>query len=318
MIYNEIDSLPLSDTLHIAIGSFDGLHYAHQHIISLAKEQAKQNNEKSLILTFEPIPKEFFLKQNFHGRLIPPNIKQEMLTKFNTDYVVITNFSEIKNYSEEEFILKLLTKAKRLILYSGPDFRIGSAENNKNYTGNNVSFIKIEDIYINDDICRSTNIRKLISEGQIVRANNLLGWEYKLYSVTTPGDKIGRTINFPTINMEIPDQLLPQYGVYFGETVIFNKTYPSAIYIGTRPTIHGSTLRIESHIIEEFPYPEITTGTLVEMIFIKKISEEKTFGSLENLQEVLYNYKKISSGLATERYKNKTDRHNDRLSAEEL
>lgn len=293
-----------TSVLHVVIGSFDGVHVAHQELISKAIKVAKENKEQSMIFSFEPLPKEFFLKEKFLGRLLPADKKQEQLESFGADHVIITDFKHIRNFSEKKFMELLLTKADKIVLYSGNDFRMGCVEG-ESYKGKQISSIIYEDIMINGDICRSSHIRNLILEGQVERANMLLNKEYTLYSHTVHGNKIGRSINFPTINTCPNNQIIPKLGVYFGEITVLGLQYPAAIYVGKRPTVHGIDLRIENHIIEDFPYKDIPAYTPTEVKFISKIDEEKHFNSLEELSKMLYNYKRISLGLATKRYKNK-------------
>ncbi len=195
----------------------------------------------------------------------------------------------------------LLTKADKIILYSGHDFRMGKKDGEL-YQGDRLERVILEDIFINGDICRSSKIRELLLDGEISRANTLLGREYSIVSKTENGDKIGRTIDFPTINITPTKQITPKKGVYFGEIKILGELHPAAIYVGERPTVNGKSTRIESHIIDEFHLGEIPTNTPAEVFFIQKIAEEKSFKTLEELKKMLYNYKSVSLAHAAKRY----------------
>ena len=304
MIHKKISEIQHSSVLHIVIGAFDGMHLAHQKLIKEAVDNAKTNNETSMIFSFEPLPKEFFLKEKFGGRLLLAPQKHSLLEEFGADHVIIADFKSIRNLSENEFIKILLSKADKLVLYSGDDFRMGCLEGNS-YTEKNVVRIVHQEIIIDGDHCRASTIRNLIKDGEIIRANKLLGREYTIYSHSVSGNKIGRSISFPTINSLPNNQIIPQAGVYFGEIKVQDIIYPTAIYVGKRPTVHGIELRIESHILEDFPYPNLPVNTPTEVCFIQKIAEEKSFKSLEELSEMLYNYKIVSSALAAERYNKK-------------
>lgn len=135
-------------------------------------------------------------------------------------------------------------------------------------------------------------------------AASLLGREYVYYSHTIGGSQIGRTIDFPTLNMAPTNQVIPQNGVYFGELLIGGGIYPSAIYVGTRPTLNGDHIRIEAHVVSPFPTKETPHQSPTAVRFIEKIFEEKGFESLEKLKEILYNYKSVSLALAAKRYEN--------------
>jgi riboflavin kinase/FMN adenylyltransferase len=307
MIHKHLSEFEHSPKLHVVIGSFDGVHSAHQQLINKAINTAKQNKEKSLIFSFDPLPKEYFLKEQFKGSLLTIEQKRNILEQFGADYTVIVDFESVKDYTEKQFIDILLSKADQLVIYSGKDFRIG-AKDKESYSGSQVEYVVLDDILIANKACRSSTIRELILDGDITLANTMLNREYSIHSYTVPGNKIGRSINFPTINVLPTKQIIPKAGVYFGEIKIYHHTYPAAIYVGTRPTVHGEELRIESHIIADFPHGDVPPNTPAEVIFIKRTFDEKSFKSLEELKEMLYNYKSISSGLATERYQNKMDR----------
>ncbi|MGL4388542.1 MAG: riboflavin kinase, partial [Brevinema sp.] len=217
------------------------------------------------------------------------------------DYLIIANFESIKHLSEKKFIETLLTKSNHITLYSGDDFRFGTKDG-ESYIGSQISYVKESELEIENHPCRSTKIRHLLLKGDIDLANKLLGYEYKIYSINKHGDKLGRQIGFPTINIAINNQIVPQNGVYFTNITVAKNTYPAMTYIGRRPTIDGMELRIESHIIDDDFDLDLELGIPIELAFINKISEEKRFKSLEELTEMLYNYKEISLGLATKRY----------------
>lgn len=295
-------NIPSTSTLHVVLGAFDGVHQAHRKLIARAVDEASKNNGTSLVLTFEPLPKEILSHEKFEGRLLPAFAKQYMLSQQHTDVLIIENFNNIRFLSEDQFIRLLLQYAKKVVFYAGPDFHIGCREGTR-YTGQNIKIIHEQDIMIDGFPCRSSVIRDLIKKGEIRTAAKLLGYEYTYYTHTVSGSQIGRTIGFPTINIQPSNQITPGFGVYFGEILLFGETRPCAAYVGTRPSLKGLELRLEAHIIDEKSVPFIPEGTQTALRLIEKISEEKTFESLEKLRQMLYNYKKISLGLATERYK---------------
>lgn len=295
-------NIPCTSTLHVAVGAFDGVHQAHKKLIARAVDEASKNNSTSLVLTFEPLPKEVLSHEKFEGRLLPAFVKQYMLSQQHADLLIVENFNDIRYLSEDQFIRLLLQYAEKVVFYAGPDFHVGHREGIR-YTGRNVDIIHEPDIIIDGLICRSSVIRDLIKKGDVSTAAKLLGYEYTYYTHTVSGSQIGRTIDFPTINIQPSNQITPGFGVYFGEILLFGETRPCAAYVGTRPSLRGLELRLEAHIIDEMPVPFIPEGTQTALRLIEKISEEKTFESLEKLRKMLYNYKKISLGLAAERYK---------------
>ena len=300
----QLDSLPKASKLHIALGAFDGVHCAHKSIIDSAIDGAKKEGGKSVVLSFEPLPKEFFQNNMGSGRLLPAPVKEDILKGLGADKVITLSFSEFCDVSEKDFIQKILTHTSEIHFYAGSDFRMGRRDG-KRYQGEGVFVHHQDELQINGQRCRSTMIRNLIHNGFVEDAAQFLGREYIYYSRTVPGNRLGRTIDFPTINLEPNNQVLPQSGVYFGELLIHGETYPSAVYVGTRPTLNGSTIRIEAHSVAPFPEVQTPLHTPAAVRFIRKISEEKSFESIEKLQEILYNYKNVSLALAAERYRDR-------------
>ncbi|MGL4394322.1 MAG: riboflavin kinase [Brevinema sp.] len=299
MLRKLIQDLPVYDHLHIIMGAFDGVHLAHQKIIADAVKIAHSKEEASLIFTFEPLPKEFFQHEHFIGRLTPAPVKKKFLNNFHADHVIVADFDILRHMSEKEFIETLLAKGKHITFYSGDDFRLGALDG-ESYGGDRISYVKETELSFEGRPCRATEIRKLLRHGEIITANKLLGRPYTIYSVNEHGDQLGRQIGFPTINITPNHQVIPQNGVYFTSIHILNQTYHAMTYIGNRPTVNGLDLRIEAHILEEFKF-DLKKDTNLELSFLEKISDEKKFKSLEELTEMLYNYKQISLGLATKR-----------------
>ncbi|MGL5255162.1 MAG: riboflavin kinase [Brevinema sp.] len=297
-----LNTLPKASKLHIALGAFDGVHKAHVSIIERAIAGAKKEGGKSVILSFEPLPKEYFRRNMGAGRLLPAAIKEEILKNLGADVLLTLPFSDFCRFSEKEFINRILTKTSEIHFYAGGDFRMGKIDG-EHYEGEGLFIHHQDEVRINNQPCRSTTVRNLIHNGFVEDATQFLGREYIYYSRTVAGNRLGRTIDFPTINLKPTDQALPQSGVYFGELIIHEKTFAAAIYVGTRPTLNGSSIRIEAHSIDLFPETQTPQGTPTAVRFIKKISEEKSFESIEKLQEILYTYKNVSLALAAERYK---------------
>ncbi len=291
-----------SSTLHAVIGAFDGVHFAHRRLIKKAVQNAADSGGSSMIFSFTPLPKEYLSSGGFAGQLMPDRIRRAALEGFGADNLIIKDFESVKDYSEKDFMELLLQYADKIILYSGADFRMGRL-GGEPYTGDKLERVIMDEIIINGDDCRSSNIRALLLDGEIKRANTLLANEYTIYSHTQAGDKIGRSIEFPTVNLSCTKQTTPKNGVYFGELIIFSEVHPAAVYVGERPTVQGKSKRIEAHVVYDFPYNEIQEGTEAQIRFLEYISEEKNFESLAELKKMLYNYKTVSLALAAERYK---------------
>ena len=132
----------------------------------------------------------------------------------------------------------------------------------------------------------STQIRKALEEGRIGNANAMLGYSYELYGVVVAGNRMGRTIGFPTANMQLyePLKLVPFNGVYAVEVEVLGGTYKGMCNIGVRPTVDGKTRTIETHILD---FDEDIYGLPLKVRFLKRIRDERKFPSLEALREQL-------------------------------
>ncbi|PHO11633.1 bifunctional riboflavin kinase/FMN adenylyltransferase [Malaciobacter marinus] len=248
----------------IAIGGFDGMHIAHQQLF-------KKLDQNGAIVVIE----------SGHSNLTPKSNRQEY-THFPVYYYVLDN---IKHLEGEEFI-KLLkeefSNLKKIIV--GFDFCFG-----KNRKYNTLGLKKLFDgeVIVVDEICdnnlaiHSRYIREFIKVGNIKKANELLGKNYKIIGQTTKGQGLGKKSFVPTINLTVENFLLPNEGVYITKTIIKDKSYNSVTFLGHRVTTDGS-YAIETHIIGE---DIINIMGKIQIEFIDKIRENQKFDNFEDLKK---------------------------------
>ena len=258
----------------VALGDFDGMHRAHQTVITGAENVIIYcvNNKFSLLQ-----------KSIFEKRF--PN-------------TVFADFEQLKNMPGEEFIEKiLLDKFKAGMILCGFNFRFGrnagwSALDLRNYLEEKDVWVRIlEHLDFDGAPISSTRIRKAVAEGNIELANNMLGYNYTFESVVVSGDKRGRTIGFPTINQHFPQGLIiPKFGVYESVTIIGDSEYKSFTNIGVRPTWRVETPMAETHI---FGFDGDLYDQEVRIELVRYLREEKEFSSLDELKAQL-NYDKSS------------------------
>lgn len=274
----------------VALGYFDGIHLGHQAVLGKALEKAQEKGLTPVVMLFDIHPRKLLT-----GRVPPMLLSEErkrvLLKKMGFE-VFNFDFRKAMNYSPEEFEEKILLgelNAKAVVC--GYDYHYGkggkgSAETlKKELTPKNIGVYSLSPVYLGDEAVSSTKIRHLINDGEIEKANAMLG-DYFTYDFTVKkGDGIGHKLGFPTINQFFPeDFIIPKYGVYASRVNIDGKYYSSVTNIGTRPTVSGENMRSETSI---FGFEGDLYGKNIEVSLIKFIREEKKFASLDELKEAV-------------------------------
>lgn len=276
----------------VTIGNFDGLHRGHQVLIEKTTEYAKENNISSIVFTFKNHPVNYF-KPNSVKNIIANYEKIEILKSMKVDYIVNIPFDEyMTKISGQDFVKEILLDtlgAKKIIV--GHDFTFA-----RNKEGNTKLLKELSKIYgfeleivnpIKLDNVRvsSTNIRNLISDGDVEKAYKYLGRYYKLCGEVIHARKIGRTIGFPTANISIDENMIvPKVGIYATKVYINGKTYYGATNIGYNPTVNGTNLSIETNILE---FDDDIYGKNITIEFLQRIRDEKKFNGIEELKNQL-------------------------------
>ena len=256
----------------IALGDFDGMHRAHQTVVTGAKDVTIYcvNNRFSLL--------------------------QKSIFEKRYPYVLFADFEKLKNMDGEDFINDiLLGELGAEMLLCGFNFRFGknamwSASDLRKYLEEKDVWVRIlEHLDYKGEPISSTRIRACLRNGNIEDANNMLGYNFTYESEVVDGDKRGRTIGFPTANQYLPACLtVPKYGVYESRAEIDGKMYKAFTNIGIRPSFRLEEPISESHI---FDYEGNLYGKTVRIELIRYIREEKEFSSIDELKEQLENDK---------------------------
>lgn len=293
-VYNGLNHLPPFQNTVLTIGTYDGVHVGHQVIIQRVNELAQKIGSQSVMLTFDPHPK-FVLNTNHQDLKLISTIdeKIELLEKFGLDNLVITPFSkDFAAMEAEDYVQKILVEHFHpSIIVIGYDHRFG-----KNRKGD-IELLKklgpkyhyeVEEISVQtiDEISvSSTKVRNALLEGNIADANTWLAHPFILEGKVIYGDQIGRTIGFPTANIQINNdkKLIPPPGVYAVWTEVKGKRYQGALSISHRPTIlDNGELRIEVYIID---FDQDIYGEEVRLIFVDWIRDDLKFENLPQLVE---------------------------------
>lgn len=280
-----------------ATGFFDGVHLGHRIILDKVRSVAREKGEESVAVTFWPHPRNVLQQDADRLRLLTSlEEKKSLIMACGIDRVIVLPFDRaFSSLSAEEFIRRYLVErlgVSGLIL--GYDHRFGHG------AGCDVSALAdvvrkcgvepvICDRYVMPDgtPVSSTAVRKALDSCQVERAAEMLGYGYSLSGVVVSGNRIGRTLGFPTANMELYDPLkvVPGNGVYQVEVKVCGDSYRGVCNIGVRPTVGSGGARvIETHILD---FNEDIYGLDIQITFRRYIRPERKFGSLEELKSRL-------------------------------
>lgn len=279
----------------VTIGTFDGVHYGHQKIVKRLCELAKTTGGESVILTFFPHPRLILDPENQDLKMINTiSEKAVILADLGVDHLIIIPFTrDFSNLSAKEYINNVLvnTLGTKYIIV-GYDHRFGKdrkggmpeLEEYAKVYDYKIEVIKEQDI--NDVAVSSTKIRQALLEGNVALAAQYLGYHFSLEGRVIKGDKIGRTIGFPTANIFIEEtyKLIPSDGIYAVTVKMENDLYKGMAYIGQRPTINGMTRNIEVNI---FDFNQEIYGQVIKMSFLQFLRHDVKFTGLETLKEQL-------------------------------
>ena len=290
-IFNNIQSYSPEKESILTIGTFDGVHIGHNKILTKLVEESKKNNLSSLIMTFFPHPRMVLQKSQEIKMINTMDEKIHLFEKTGVDNLIIQpfdeNFSKIraKEFVEEILVKKL--KIKHIII--GYDHRFGkdreaSVDDLKKF-GLNYKFT-VEEIAaqeIHSIAISSTKIRNAILKGEIKKCNEYLGRNFMLTGEVVHGDGLGKKINFPTANIEIPEtyKIIPKNGVYLVKAIINSEIYFGMMNIGVRPTIGGKNKSLEIHF---FNFKDNIYNKTISVEIICKIRDEEKFSSIDELK----------------------------------
>ena len=267
------------DNLCLALGFFDGVHKGHQ----AALNKAKSLGTKTAVITFKHHPLETFNKDCQY--ICSREKRAILMDNIGIDYLFELDFTkELSQMSGEEYLKMLINYFHPKAIITGFNHTFGANKSgNPNLletkqTEYNYKYYQVPPQKINDEIISSTTIKQLLEVGNIEKANKMLGYEFSIKGKVIHGNHIGRTIGFPTANIEYPNSIVKlPYGVYC--TKVMNKY--SVTNYGKKPTVGQNTPIVESHILD---FDKDIYNLDIEVEFIKKIRDEKRFNSLDELK----------------------------------
>ena len=290
-IIKDLEEIQRDERSVITLGTFDGLHLAHQKIVEEVINKANQINGRSILLTFDPHPRKVIPGRNDVKLLSTLDEKTLVLQKLGLDNLFVINFTiEFSKQSPEEFVKKYLVDGiglKEIII--GYDHHFGKGRDGNfqllQDMGKNFNFevSLIPEYSVGGEIVSSTKIRNALMEGDVVKAGKMLGRLYSFKGKIVRGDGRGRKLGFPTANISVSDEdkLIPAKGIYAAECMVQNQKYYGLLSLGSRPTFHKDGDVIPEFYIFDFDkdiYDEIMNVELVE-----KIRNEEKFNSVDEL-----------------------------------
>ena len=293
-IFNSLDDIPNNHgPSSITIGNFDGLHIGHIKLLKKTIDLAKKNNTIPIVLTFSPMPEEYFQNEYFF-RLMNNAEKSDSIEDYGIEEIILIPFNEeFSKMDEKSFIDEVLIKklnAKHIIV--GNDFRfghkrIGNVKLLQSY--GHVKGIKVTTVNlveISGKKISSTSIRKLLISGKILEANNLLRKPFSIQGEIIHGEKLGRELGYPTANIEIYKSY-PINGIFLVKVLRGNsdKLYGLAS-IGSKPTFSGTNDVLEVFM---FNFKLDIYGEIIKVIFLEKIRDQIKFNTKEELVDQMKN-----------------------------
>ncbi|AZI13517.1 bifunctional riboflavin kinase/FAD synthetase [Avibacterium paragallinarum] len=275
----------------LTIGNFDGVHLGHQAVLRHLREKATALSLPMVVMLFEPQPSEYFMGDKAPPRLMRLRDKLSALADLGVDYVVRIKFNRaFASLSAEQFIQEyLVQRLKVKFLSIGDDFRFGAGRQGDfallQQAGEKYGFT-VEDncsFQLNEQRISSTAIRQALAEDDLALAQQLLGKPYCIYGRVVQGNKLGRTIGFPTANIRLQRQVNPVKGVYAVKVKLPNGAeYKGVANIGRRPTINGVKQLLEVHL---FDFKQDIYGQPLQVELCDKIRDEVKFPSFDSLKE---------------------------------
>ena len=274
----------------VALGYFDGIHIGHKSVLNKALQKAKEKNLVPVVVLFDIHPKKL-ISGNVPPVLTTEEKKRKLLADMGFE-IFDFDFRQGMNYEPQEFIDKILVGTlSAKVVSCGFDYHYGkggkgNAETmREDLSERGIEFYSLEPVYLGDEIVSSTAIRKFIAEGEIEKANAMLGEYFSYDFAVNKGDGLGRTWGIPTINQSFPeDFIVPKYGVYVSEVTFDGESYLGVTNVGTRPTVADAGFRSETCILD---FSGDLYGKNVQVKLIKYLREEKKFPNVDALRDAI-------------------------------
>jgi len=280
----------------IAIGDFDGVHLGHQEVIGRAVQEARSLVVPSAIMTFDPHPREVLGKPQFSRYITPIAEKMRLFAELGIDHVYIVRFTEqLAQVSPEEYFERMLLPMHLKAIVVGFDFTfghkgLGTAETLVRLADDRMRVHIVPPYHMYGEKVSSTLIREQLHLGELDRLRQLLGRRYRIEGTVVRGEGRGRTIGFPTANLELADRyVIPRQGVYAVKVSSGTDQWNGVMNIGTKPTFHGDEGQLVTIEVHLFDCNEDLYGRTMQVEFAAYLRPEMKFSSVDLLIEQIRN-----------------------------
>ena len=292
----------------LTIGNFDGVHKGHLALFDTVKKRAKSIGGQSALMTFDPHPIKVMKPGNGPLLITLTRQKLELIEDANIDVIFCIPFTkEFASISADEFVEDILVDRigiKEIVV--GYDYTFGQGRKGDiallQEMGMALGFMVhvVEPVHVGNRLVSSTSIRKLVQEGYLSEAKQLLGRDYQICGTVVRGkNRGGRLLGFPTANLELIDELVPKVGVYAVKVVIEDQSFNGVTNIGYNPTFGKGPFSVETHLLD---FKEDLIGKSIRVKFIKRLRDERPFGSIKDLADQIgrdvLSAKKLFSNMA--------------------
>jgi len=291
-VFHKLEDVPpqLGPTV-VSIGNFDGVHQAHQEVVQRMAERAHSLGGKAVVVTFEPHPLRILRPDVAPKLLTPLPIKLQLLEQAGVDAVLVLPFTrDLSLMSAEGFAREVLAESLHAQeVHEGYNFHFGhKAQGNVKTLGTLGQQVGFEAVVYPEKMLRghhvsSSEIRKLITDGEVGKARALLGRPFSIFSNPGRGRGYGHKYTVPTINLSRYDELVPADGVYITWLRVGGECFEAVTNVGNRPTFGSESFAVESHLLNFHPI-ELLAQTELELIFLKRLRPEIKFSSVEALR----------------------------------
>jgi len=273
----------------ITVGNFDGVHMGHQQVLAELKGHAQAVGGPALAVTFEPHPRAVLFPEEAPRRLCHVHERLQYLEEASVEAVLLLEFTkELASWSAEKFSRTLYDAFSFKHIHVGYDFAFGHDRQGHvtdlRALGDDVGFTVSEAaaFEMQGAVVSSSRIRSNIEAAELSLANQLLGRPYGIAGEVLHGDKRGRKMNFPTANIDVADLAHPPVGIYAVRAYTDSQKWNGAAYLGYRPTFHGRTLLLETHLLDA---QVDVYGQYLHVEFVQRIREDRTFTGADDLAQ---------------------------------
>ncbi len=290
-VFNDLNEIKNDRNTVLTIGTFDGIHLGHKKLIDKVIADAEKSGGRSFLVTFNPHPRSIVSK-DFELKLLT-NLKEKtkILDSLGMQNLFILNFTkEISQLTAEEFFKKFIINGiglRKIVIGFNHHFGKGRVGDSNTLIGMGKTYgfdvETIEAFKQGDEVISSSKVRNLLIEGDIKKVNNFLGRSYSFGGRVIHGDKRGRSLGFPTANIELDNEkkLLPALGIYLVEFFVKNEKYFGLLSVGKRPTFYESGKIVPEVYILDFD--QDIYGEIIRVNILERIRGEEKFSSAEEL-----------------------------------